>query len=955
MKIRALFLLGLLAFAIAGFAQQPPFYADIQAFKQLDRERKPEKNGILLIGSSSFTYWKDVNSYFPGYPITNRGFGGSSLPDLIRYADDIVDPYAPEQILIYCGENDFAGATDTLKAATVVNRFKTLYGILRAKAPQASIVYVSMKASPSRRKYFPKIKAANKAIADFLKTEKNTGFIDVFPIMLNANGQPKPEIFRADSLHMNEKGYAIWQKVFQPVLLQTPQVKFINDLLGKMTIEEKIGQLNLVVGGEATTGSVVSTGVEEKIKKGAVGGIFSVTSPDRVRKIQEIAMNNTRLKIPIIFGLDVIHGYKTIFPIPLGLSCSWDMALIESTARTAAQEASADGLNWTFSPMVDIARDPRWGRIAEGSGEDPFLGSAIARAMVKGYQGDDLQANNTLMACVKHYALYGAAEGGRDYNTVDMSHARMFNDYFPPYKAAVDAGVGTVMASFNDIDGIPATANKWLLTDVLRNQWGFNGLVVSDYTGVSEMIAHGIGDLQHVSAQALKAGLDMDMVSEGFLTTLGVSLKSGKVTEAEITEACRRVLEMKYRLGLFQDPYKYCDPNRAKTEIFTHTNRALARAAAARSSVLLKNNRSVLPLAKKGRIALVGPLANSRENLVGTWAVSADYAHPPVSLYTALQSAAGSAGLLYAKGANISEDSAYEARVSIFGKKMERDTRSAAVMIDEAVKAAAQADVVIAALGETAEMTGESSSRSLIGIPESQLALLRALKKTGKPVVVVLFTGRPLVLTELEPNADAILNVWFGGSEAAPAIADLLFGDANPSGKLTTSFPRNEGQIPIYYAHRNTGRPLEGEGFQKFRSNYLDVSNEPLYPFGYGLSYSNFTYGEVELSSKSLRGDQTLTATVTVTNTGKVVGEEVVQLYLRDVVASNTRPLKELKGFKKISLAPGASQKVSFTLTTQDLKFYNNELKYDWEAGAFVIFIGGDSKSAKGVSVQWEK
>jgi beta-glucosidase len=730
---------------------------------------------------------------------------------------------------------------------------------------------------------------------------------------------------------------------------------FIDALMKKMTTEEKIGQLNLVVGGEATTGSSVSTDVDNKIRKGNVGGIFSVTTPARVRKTQEIAVNGSRLKIPLLFGLDVIHGYKTVFPIPLGLSCSWDLQLIEQSARIAAQEASADGLCWTFSPMVDIARDPRWGRIAEGAGEDPFLGSAIAKAMVKGYQGTDLSQKNTIMSCVKHYALYGAAEAGRDYNSVDMSRIRMYNDYFPPYKSAVDAGVGSVMTSFNDVEAIPASANKWLMTDVLRKQWGFKGLVVTDYTAVSEMIDHGLGDLKTVSALSLNAGVDMDMVSEGFLNTLSVSLKEGKVTMAEIDAACRRILEAKYKLGLFDDPYRYCDENRAKTEIYTEANRQQARITAAISMVLLKNQGSVLPLQKKGTIALIGPLANSKENMLGTWSVSADYS-TPVSLLSGFKTVGGSAAnVIYAKGANITEDSALEVRVSVFGKLLERDNRPADVLIDEALKAAAQADVIVAALGEAAEMTGESSSRSDISLPNSQKALLQALVKTGKPVVLVLFTGRPLVLTGEDKLAPAILNVWFSGSEAGNAIADVLFGDVNPSGKLTTSFPRNMGQIPIYYAHKNTGRPLAGNEFQKFRSNYLDVPNDPLYPFGFGLSYTTFEYGDVVLSSKSLKGPQQLTASVTVTNTGKLAGEEVVQLYIRDMVSSNTRPLKELKGFQKISLQPGESKQVSFTVSTEDLKFYNNNLKYDWEPGAFRIFIGGNSRDLKYAELNWTK
>jgi beta-glucosidase len=730
---------------------------------------------------------------------------------------------------------------------------------------------------------------------------------------------------------------------------------FIDALMKKMTVDEKIGQLNLVVGGEATTGSSVSQDVDNKIRNSNVGGIFSITTPARIRKTQEIAVNNTRLKIPLIFGMDIIHGYKTAFPIPLGLSCSWDLKLIEQSARIAAQEASADGLCWTFSPMVDISRDPRWGRIAESSGEDPYLGSAIAKAMVKGYQGTNLAANNTILACVKHFALYGAGEAGRDYNTVDMSRVRMYNEYLPPYKAAIDAGVGTVMTSFNEIDGIPASANKWLLTDLLRRQWGFKGMVVTDYTSVNEMIDHGLGDLKTVSALSLKAGVDMDMVGEGFLKTLKQSLSEGKVTMAEIDRACRNILEAKYKLGLFDDPYRYCDENR-KSEIFNEANRKQARLTAAKSYVLLKNQGDILPLQKKGTIAVVGPLANSRENILGTWAVTADYSNPPKSLRESLAEVAGSGvNIVYAKGANVSEDSALEARVSVFGKKMERDNRPAAELIDEALKAAAGADVIVAAMGETAEMTGESSSRSELTLPASQQALLDALMKTGKPVVMVLFTGRPLVLSKEDKQLPAILNVWFGGSEGGLAIADVLFGDINPSGKLTATFPRNVGQIPIYYSHKNTGRPLAGNEFQKFRSNYLDVSNEPLYPFGYGLSYTTFSYGEVSVSNKSPKGAQKLTATVTVTNTGKRAGDEVVQLYIRDVVGTNTRPLKELKGFTTISLKPGESKQVNFTISPDDLKFYNHELKYDWEPGAFTIFIGPNSRDLKSTDINWSK
>ncbi|HEY8399589.1 MAG TPA: beta-glucosidase BglX [Flavihumibacter sp.] len=727
---------------------------------------------------------------------------------------------------------------------------------------------------------------------------------------------------------------------------------FINGLMAKMTLQEKIGQLNLVVGGEATTGSVVSIGVEEKIKQGKVGGIFSVSSPQRIRRIQELAVKESRLKIPIIFGMDVIHGYRTIFPIPLGMAASWDMARIEESARIAAKEATADGLNWTFSPMVDVSRDPRWGRISEGSGEDPYLGSAIAAAMVRGYQGRNLAADTTLLACVKHFALYGAPEAGRDYHSVDMSRIKMYNDYFPPYKAAIDAGVGSVMTSFNDVEGVPATGNKWLLTDVLRKQWGFKGLVVSDYTSVSEMIDHGMGDLQAVSALAVKAGLDMDMVSEGFLSTLEKSVKEGKVSQADIDRACRAVLEAKYKLGLFEDPFRYCRDDRAANEIFNAAHRKTARETAARSFVLLKNQ-NILPLQKKGTIGLVGPLADARENMVGTWAVSADVSKA-TSLLAGLRELAGpDLKVLYAKGANVTEDSALEARTSVFGKPWQRDNRDPDTLIAEALRVAAQSDVVVAAMGELAEFTGESSSRTDLNLPESQKKLLRALVASGKPVVMVLFTGRPLTIVEEDELLPAILNVWFPGSEAGYAISDVLFGAVNPSGKLPVSFPRNVGQIPIYYSYKNTGRPLEGDEFQKFRSNYLDVSNTPLYPFGYGLSYTKFDYSAVRLSKTQLKGNEKLMAALTVTNTGNLAGEEVVQLYIRDIVGSNTRPLKELKGFRKISLNPGESKEIQFEITPDMLKFYDHNLRYDWEPGEFTVFIGTNSRDCQSANFTW--
>ena len=731
---------------------------------------------------------------------------------------------------------------------------------------------------------------------------------------------------------------------------------FIDALMKKMTLEEKLGQLNLPGSGDIVTGQAQSSDIGKKIREGKVGGLFNIKSVAKIREVQKVAVEQSRLKIPMIFGMDVIHGYETVFPIPLGLSCTWDMQLVENSARIAAVEASADGINWTFSPMVDICRDARWGRIAEGNGEDPFLGSQIAKAMVRGYQGNDLTKNNTIMSCVKHYALYGAAEAGRDYNTTDMSRQRMFNDYLPPYKAAADAGAGSFMASFNEVEGVPATANKWLMTDVLRKQWGFKGFVVTDYTGINEMVDHGIGDLKTVSARALMAGIDMDMVGEGLLTTIQQSLKEGKVTQAQIDLACRRILEAKYKLGLFQDPYKYCDENRAKNEVFTVEHRAIARNTAAQSFVLLKNQGNILPLKKSGTVALIGPLADNKENMPGTWSVAANF-QKATSVLSGMQQVLGDkVKIIYAKGSNLDYDAAYEERAGMFGKALGRDNRPTDVIIKEAVEAANQADVVVAALGESAEMSGESSSRSNIEIPQAQKDLLNALLKTGKPVVLVLFTGRPLAIKEESEKVPAILNVWFGGSEAGYAIADVLFGDVNPSGKLTTTFPQNVGQVPIFYAHKNTGRPLEeGKWFSKFRSNYLDVSNDPVYPFGYGLSYTSFAYSDISLSSTSLKGNQKLTATVTVTNNGKYEGKEVVQLYIRDVVGSVTRPVKELKGFQKISLKPGESKAVTFTITPEDLKFYNYDLKFDWEAGDFQIMIGTNSKEVKMAKVNWVK
>lgn len=723
--------------------------------------------------------------------------------------------------------------------------------------------------------------------------------------------------------------------------------RFIDQLMKKMTLEEKIGQLNLPVTGEITTGQAKSSDVAKRIRNGEVGGLFNLKGVERIREVQRQAVEESRLGIPLLFGMDVIHGYETIFPIPLGLSCTWDMKAIEESARIAAVEASADGISWTFSPMVDVSRDPRWGRVSEGNGEDPFLGAAIARAMIRGYQGKDMSRNDEIMACVKHFALYGASEAGRDYNTVDMSRQRMFNEYMLPYQAAVEAGVGSVMASFNEVDGVPATGSKWLMTDVLRKQWGFDGFVVTDYTGINEMIDHGMGDQQTVAALALNTGVDMDMVSDAFSGTLKKSVEEGKVSAAAIDAACRRILEAKYKLGLFDNPYKYCDVNRPKKQIFTKEHRAIARKTASESFVLLKNE-GVLPLSKKGTIAVVGPLANTRSNMPGTWSVAAVLDNAP-SLVEGLREVVGDrAKVVTAKGSNLIGDADYEKRATMFGRELHRDNRTDRELLDEALKVAAGADVIVAALGESSEMSGESSSRTNLEMPDVQRALLQELLKTGKPVVLVLFTGRPLVLTWEEEHVPAILNVWFGGSEAAYAISDVLFGDVNPSGKLTATFPQNVGQIPLFYNHKNTGRPLqEGRWFEKFRSNYLDVSNEPLYPFGYGLSYTTFAYSDIHLSSTEMSADGELTATVTVTNTGSRDGAEVVQLYIRDLVGSVTRPVKELKGFEKIFLKAGESRKVSFSITPELLKFYNYDLQFVCEPGDFDVMIGGNSRDVK--------
>lgn len=722
---------------------------------------------------------------------------------------------------------------------------------------------------------------------------------------------------------------------------------YIDNLMSQMTLEEKIGQLNLPVAhGTIVTGE--TRGEEDivtiQIKKGKVGGVFNLKGVDKIRETQRMAVEESRLGIPLLFGMDVVHGYETIFPIPLGLACTWDMDAVEQSARIASIESTADGLNWTFSPMVDICRDPRWGRMAEGAGEDPFLASAISRAMIRGYQGDNLADSTTMMACVKHFALYGGAEAGRDYNTVDMSRINMYNYYFEPYKAAAEEGAGSYMSSFNVVDGIPATGNKWLLTDVLRDQWNFDGFVVTDYGAIEEMQAHGLGDLQQVSELALKAGIDMDMMSDGFIGTLEQSFKEGKVSEAEINRACRRILEAKYKLGLFDNPYKYCNSERAKSQVYTSEHRRIARDIAIKSFVLLKNENRILPLEKKGTIALIGPLADTKNNIYGCWAGTA-VPEKYESLREAMATTLGEdARLLYAKGSNMCYDETIE--LNCTHGLPNRDARSPQEMTAEALRVANQADVIIFAGGEIANSSGEGASRSDIAIYDAQLDLLKALKKTGKPIVMLNFAGRSTVMNWEYENIPAVLNVWFGGSEAGDAICDIVFGNKSPSGKLVTSMPKSVGQCPIYYNHLPTGRPQE-QWFTKYRSAYLDIDNAPLFPFGYGLSYTTFNYGDIELDATQMTANEQIKATVTVSNTGDYDAEEIVQLYIHDPVASISRPVKELKGFQRISLKKGESKNVEFTITTDLLKFYNNNLDFVAEPGEFEVMIGSNSRDTK--------
>jgi beta-glucosidase len=713
----------------------------------------------------------------------------------------------------------------------------------------------------------------------------------------------------------------------------------VDSVLKLMTLEEKIGQLNQYSGDWEATGPITQDGDKQnQVRKGMVGSMLNVTGAVHTRALQEIAMQS-RMKIPLLFGQDVIHGYRTIFPIPLAEACSWDTAAMRLSARIAATEAAAVGVHWTFAPMVDIARDPRWGRVMEGAGEDPFLGSLIAAARVKGFQGNGLGNTDAVMACAKHFAAYGAAVGGRDYNSVDMSQRQLFETYLPPFKAAADAGVATFMNAFNDLNGIPASGSKYLQREILKGKWNFKGFVVSDWGSIGEMINHGYAKDNYEAAMlAINAGSDMDMESRAYKENLAKLLKEGKVKAAVIDDAVRRILKKKFEMGLFDDPYKFCNAQREKEQRNNQEHLEAAKAMAQKSMVLLKNDKQLLPLSKQTKtIALIGPLVKSVQDNLGFWSYQwPDDSARVTSLYDGIKNKVSAATtLLYAKGCNIS------------------DTITSGFA--EAVEAAKKADVVIISAGEAGNMSGEAKSRSSIDFPGVQEELIKAVYATGKPVVVLINAGRPLIFNWTADNVPAIVYTWWLGTKAGDAIADVLFGDYNPSGKLTMSFPRKEGQIPIYYNHYNTGRPAASDSDVNYVSAYTDLPNSPKFPFGFGLGYSSFEYGKLSLSKTALKANEKLIITIPVTNTGNYDGEEVVQLYTRQMTASVVRPVKELKGFQKIGIKKGETRAVKFTLSVDDLKFYNNDLKYDWEPGEFRVMVGGSSANLQMGTVSWSR
>lgn len=710
-----------------------------------------------------------------------------------------------------------------------------------------------------------------------------------------------------------------------------PKMKaFVSGLMKKMTLEEKIGQLTLFTSDWSVTGATMRKDYEELIGKGQVGAILNAYTVDFVTKLQKQAVEKTRLGIPLIFGYDVIHGHRTIFPIPLAQASSWDLSAIEQSDRIAAIEATAEGLNWTYSPMVDIARDPRWGRVMEGAGEDPYLGCLIAAARVRGFQAGDLSSDNTLMACVKHFAAYGAPQAGRDYNTVDMSLRSLYEWYLPPYKAAIDAGAASLMTSFNEIAGVPSSSNKWLLTELLRKEWGFKGFIVSDYTSINELIPHGVAKDEAQAAQlAINAGLDMDMMGSTYLNNLKELINAGRVTEATLNNSVQRVLETKYKLGLFEDPYRYCNKKREESEVMTTENLEFARKFASESLVLLKNDKNTLPIRKNiETIAVIGPLADSKRDMMGSWSAAGQW-QKCVTLLEGVKNKLGDkVRVIYSAGCDVSSSNT--------------DGFMAAV------SSARKADFVILALGESADMSGEAASKTEPGLPGVQMDLARKVIETGVPAAVVLFNGRPLVIEDLDKTAPAILEAWFGGTQAGNGIADVLFGDVNPSGKLTMTFPRNTGQIPIFYSVKNTGRPVDqARPAEKYKSRYLDSPNTPLYPFGYGLSYTSFTYSDISLNKNDFQNNDTIIASVDIANTGAVDGEEIVQLYIRDLVGDVTRPIKELKGFRKIMIKKGEKVIIKFNITPSDLSYYHQDMSFKSDPGDFELYIGTSSADSR--------
>jgi len=718
----------------------------------------------------------------------------------------------------------------------------------------------------------------------------------------------------------------------------TPGADKIEALIKQMTIEEKVGQLNVVVGDLFVTGPSMNTTespkFDQQIRSGEITGIFNVHGAAYTARLQKIAVEESRLKIPLLFGADVIHGFQTVTPEPIAEAASWDLAAIEASARVAAEECSAVGINWTFAPMVDISRDPRWGRVSEGAGEDPYLGSRIAEARVHGFQGDNLADPHTIAACVKHFAAYGAPLAGRDYSEVDMSERQLREVYLPPYEAAIKAGAASLMNSFNLFNGVPANGNKFLLQQILRKEWGFQGMVVSDYSSIGEMLPHGyVADSASAAKASLEAGCDMDMMSFVYLKKLPAMVKSGAIKEELVNEAVRRVLKLKYDLGLFDDPYRYSSVDREKSEVRNEKQLATALDIAHKSIVLLKNENNRLPLAKDiKRLAVIGPLADNKPDMNGSWSFFARVTDPVTILEGIRQKVGNSASIKFAPGCDLYNDS--------------KDQFAAAKSL------AAQSDVVIMVVGESAVMNGEGASRSKIGLPGVQEDLVKAIHETGKPIIVVLVNARPLAIEWIDQHVPAIVESWTLGSTAGTAVADVLFGDFNPSGKLPATFPRNEGQIPIFYAVRNGARTYQGDYSEPlsnriYQSKYRDVVNSPLYPFGYGLSYTQFEYSNPTLDKNSITGAENITVSVQVKNTGKRDGDEVVQLYIRDWVGSSVRPVKELKGFRKISLAAGESKEVTFTLTPQDLSFYREDMSWGVEPGKFSVFVGGNSNDVK--------